>query len=229
MVLELGLVKMRKKGKHTWLGYLFRLAMAGLFIGVMLILLCNYLVKAEAKGKLYNDVNEIPYRKVGLVLGTSPYNARGGANQYYNNRMKATVQLYAEHKISYILVSGDNHRHEYNEPEYMKRSLIEMGVPDSVIFLDYAGFRTFDSMVRAKKVFGQDSVTVISQAWHNERAIYIAQHHELEAIGFNATDVQHRKSYLKNHAREALAKTKVVLDMIFNKQPKFLGEPIPIP
>jgi SanA protein len=111
----------------------------------------------------------------------------------------------------------------------MRRSLIELGVPDSVIVLDYAGFRTFDSMIRAKKVFGQDSITVISQAWHNERAVYIAQHYDLDAIGFNVTDIQHRRSYLKNHTREILAKTKVVLDMLLHKQPKFLGDPVPIP
>lgn len=204
-------------------------SLGGLLVGLALVWLCNALVKKEARGRLYDDIHTIPYRKVGLVLGTSPYNAHGGANLYYRNRMNAAAQLYAEHKISYILVSGDNHRHEYNEPEYMRRSLIALGVPDSVIVLDYAGFRTFDSMVRAKKVFGQDSITVISQAWHNERAIYIAQHHDLDAIGFNAKDIQYRRSYLKNHTREALAKTKVVLDMLFNKQPKFLGDPVLIP
>lgn len=203
--------------------------LAGLLVALLLVLLCNVHVKTKAKGRLYDDVDAIPYRKVGLVLGTSPYNARGGANLYYRNRMNAAAQLYAGHKIAYILVSGDNHKHEYNEPEYMRRSLIELGVPDSAIVLDYAGFRTFDSMVRAKKVFGQDSITVISQAWHNERAVYIAQHHDLDAIGFNATDIHHKKSYLKNHTREALAKTKVVLDMLFHKQPKFLGDPVPIP
>ena len=203
--------------------------MAGLLVGLALVVFCNFLVKSKAKGRLYDDVDAIPYRRVGLVLGTSPYNAHGGDNLYYLNRMNAAAQLYAAHKIDYILVSGDNRKLEYNEPEYMRRSLIALGVPDSVIVLDYAGFRTFDSMVRAKKVFGQDSVTVISQAWHNERAVYIAQHHDLDAIGFNATDIQYRRSYLKNHTREILAKTKVVLDMLFNKQPKFLGDPVPIP
>ena len=203
--------------------------LAGLLVALMLVFLCNALVKTEAKGRLYDDVNAIPYRKVGLVLGTSPYNAHGGANLYYRNRMNAAALLYAEHKISYILVSGDNHKHEYNEPEYMRRSLIELGIPDSVIVLDYAGFRTYDSMIRAKKVFVQDSITVISQSWHNERAVYIAQHYDLDAIGFNATDIQHRRSYLKNHTREILAKTKVVLDMLLHKQPKFLGDPVPIP
>lgn len=220
---------MKKNGSHRWLRRGVRLVLAGVLVGIMMVFLCNYLVKSKAKGRLYDDLDQIPYRKVGLVLGTSPYTARGGVNLYYKSRMNAAVQLYAKHKISYILVSGDNRRHDYNEPEYMRRSLIALGVPDSVIYLDYAGFRTFDSMVRAKKVFGQDAITVISQSWHNERAVYIAHHHGLDAIGFNAQDVRHRRSYLKNHFREVLAKTKVVLDMIFMQQPKFLGEPVMIP
>lgn len=116
----------------------------------------------------------------------------------------------------------------YNEPECMRRSLVALGVPDSIIYSDYAGFRTFDSMVRCKEVFGQDSVTVISQHWHNERALYIAQHAGLDAIAFNALDVQVKHAYLKNHIRELLAKVKVVMDVTFHKQPKFLGEPVKV-
>ena len=110
----------------------------------------------------------------------------------------------------------------------MRRSLLALGVPDSVIYSDYAGFRTFDSMVRCKEVFGQDSVTVISQDWHNERALYIAQHAGLDAIAFNAPDVKNKRYYVKSHTRELLAKVKVVLDVMFGKQPKFLGEPVVI-
>ena len=110
----------------------------------------------------------------------------------------------------------------------MRQSLIAMGVPDSVIVLDYAGFRTLDSMVRAKKVFGQDSVTVISQFWHNERAVYLAKTQDVDAIAFNAKDVDYLSVYLKNHLREWLAKVKAVMDVIFNKPPKFLGEPVVI-
>ena len=193
------------------------------------VVFCNLTVKNSAKGRLYDEVQNIPARKVGLLLGTSPFTAKGIVNQYYNNRIDAAAELYFANKISYILISGDNHRHGYNEPEEMRQSLIAKGVPDSVIFLDYAGFRTYDSMVRTKKVFGEDSITVISQHWHNERALYIAQHHQLEAIGFNAKEVYFRKAYLKNHARELAAKVKAVIDVTTHKQPHFLGEPMPIP
>ncbi|MBO6050659.1 MAG: YdcF family protein [Bacteroidales bacterium] len=200
----------------------------GLALAVLLVLICNGMVKKSVQGRMYENVCEIPYRSVGLVLGTSPVRSNGTPNFYYRYRMEAAAQLYFANKISYIIVSGDNHIHDYNEPECMRQSLVSMGVPDSVIYLDYAGFRTFDSMVRCKEVFGQDSVTVISQYWHNERALYIAEHAGLDAIAFNATDVQVKHAYLKNHLRELLAKVKVVLDVTFHKQPKFLGEPVKV-
>ena len=194
-----------------------------------LIGICNVVVKQQAKGKLYADVSEIPYRKVGLVLGTIPI-VNGYQNRYYNYRIDAAAKLYFANKVSYLLLSGDNHASHYNEPESMRESLIERGVPDSAIYLDCAGFRTFDSMIRAKKVFAQDSVTVVSQQWHNERAVFIARHYDLDAIAFCAKDyTAGRKIYVKNHLREALAKVKVVLDLMVSKQPHFLGDVEPIP
>ena len=217
------------KAKRRWGRIIFVALLLVLAIGGGTIGICNGLVKHQAKVRVYSEVNEVPYRKVGLVLGTIPL-VNGHPNRYYQYRMDAAAELYFAHKVSYLLLSGDNHISHYNEPESMRQSLTERGVPDSVIYLDCAGFRTFDSMVRAKKVFNQDSVTVVSQQWHNERAIYIAEHCDLDAIAFCAHDyTAGRKIYLKNHLREALAKVKVVLDLMVNKQPHFLGEIEPIP
>lgn len=191
--------------------------------------LCNLIVIQSAKGRIYDDVEKIPYNKVGLVLGTIPKLSNGNDNYYYKCRMQATADLYFAGKISYIIASGDNHIKEYNEPECMLNSLVALGVPDTVIYLDYAGFRTFDSMVRAKKVFGQDSITVISQHWHNQRAIYVARKQGMDIIGFDAKDAIVRKAYIKNHIREMLAKVKAVVDVYFGKQPHFLGDPVIIP
>ena len=198
-------------------------------LGILTIVICNVIVKQSSRHLLYDDVQEIPYRKVGLVLGTSPLAKSGRENLYYRYRLQAVADLYFEGKISYILVSGDNHKKGYNEPEWMRDALVEMGIPGSVIYLDYAGFRTYDSMIRAKKVFDLSSVTVISQYWHNERAVYIANRIGLDAIAYNAQDLHYHRNYLKNHSRELLAKVKVVFDFIFHKKPKFLGEVIPIP
>jgi SanA protein len=214
----------RRWGRTIFVALVMVLLVCGGIIGI-----CNVVVKQQSKGKIYSDVSEIPYRKVGLILGTIPI-VNGYQNRYYNYRMDAAAELYFANKVSYLLLSGDNHISHYNEPESMRKSLIERGVPDSVIYLDCAGFRTFDSMVRAKKVFAQDSVTVVSQHWHNERAIYIAEHFDLDAIAFCAQDyTASRRIYWKNHLREALAKVKVVLDLIVNKQPHFLGDIEPIP
>jgi len=117
-------------------------------------------------------------------------------------------------------VSGDNSRKDYDEPSDFKNDLITKGIPEHKIFLDYAGFRTLDSVVRAKEIFGQTSITFISQKFHNQRAIYIANHYNINAIGFNANDVYNR------HLREYFARSKAGIDLVFNVQPKFLGEKI---
>ena len=136
--------------------------------------------------------------------------------------------MYHAGKINRILISGDNSRKDYNEPADMKDALVERGVPADSITLDYAGFRTYDSMVRAKKVFGQDSVTVISQDWHNERAVYIANRVGVDAVAFNAEDIAIRSIALKFRVREWLARTKMAFDLLFLHEPHFLGEPIKI-
>ena len=220
---------MKTKKNKSFTRRLLRWVLICALAVIAVVGLCNMIVIQSAKGKTYDDVEEIPYRKVGVVLGTVPKLSNGNDNYYYKYRMQAAADLYFAGKISYIIVSGDNHIEEYNEPECMRNSLVALGVPDSVIFLDYAGFRTFDSMVRAKKVFGQDSIMVISQHWHNQRAIYIGKKQGLDVIGFDAKDAIPKKVYLKNHAREILAKVKAVMDVCFGKQPHFLGEPVIIP
>lgn len=175
----------------------------------------------------YSSVSEIPHNRTGLVLGTSKYLTKGGLNQFFLNRIEATTQLYFAQKIDYIVVSGDNAHRNYNEPREMRRELIARGVPKDHIYLDYAGFRTLDSVMRIEQIFKQKSVTIISQDFHNERAIYIARHHNIEAIGFNAEDVE--KDFFIPSIREFFARIKCILDVyIFNSKPKFLGESIEI-
>lgn len=220
---------MKTKKNKSFIRLVIRWGLICALVVLALVSVCNVIVIQSAKGRTYNNVEEIPYNKVGVVLGTVPKLSNGNDNYYYTCRMKATADLYYAGKISYIIASGDNHIKECNEPECMRNSLVALGVPDTVIYLDYAGFRTFDSMVRAKKVFGQDSITVISQHWHNQRAIFVARQQDMNAIGFDAKDAIVRKAYFKNHLREMLAKVKAVVDVCFGKQPHFLGEPIIIP
>ena len=186
---------------------------------------CYHWVSHTTKDKIYSDVTAIPKNKVGLLLGTGKYMASGNVNLFYKYRIEATVELYKAGKIEYILVSGDNSRKDYDEPTDFKNDLIALGIPEDKIYLDYAGFRTLDSIVRAKEIFGQSKLTIISQQFHNERAIFIANHFNIDAIGFNAKDVRYRS---KRPIREYLARTKANIDLVFNVQPKFLGDPIQI-
>jgi len=202
-----------------------------LFIAVGLlsmIFFCNKAIKDSAKGKVYSDVKTIPFNRVGLLLGTSKFGQGGHNNPFYNNRIEAAVQLIKEDKIKYLIISGDNGRKDYNEPEAMRTDLINAGIDSTIIYLDYAGFRTFDSVVRLKEIFGQDSVTIISQQFHNERAIYTASKEGIAAIGFNAKDVSNVQGF-RTLLREKLARVKVILDFWFGKKPKYLGSKIIIP
>ena len=204
------------------------IALSVLLITAAVVYWCNYTIEDTANGKLYSDAQTIPYNKTGLLLGTSKYLANGNANPFFYYRIEAAVQLIKAGKIKYIIVSGDNSRKDYDEPTQMRADLMAAGIDSTIIYLDYAGFRTFDSMVRLKEIFGQTSVTIISQKFHNERAVYIASREGINAIGFDARDVR-GGLLLSMRLREKMARVKVFVDYIFDKKPKFLGEKIIIP
>ena len=194
---------------------------------LLLVLLLNYKVKHDVKESMYDNITETPSKKVGLLLGTAKYVKGGWINLYYTHRITAAVELYKAGKIEYILISGDNGRESYDEPTLMKEDLMAAGIPESAIYLDYAGFRTLDSVVRCKRIFGELDILVISQQFHNERAVYIARAKGIQAVGYNAQDVNAKYGF-KTHIREYLARTKMFLDLWFHKEPKFLGEEIQI-
>ena len=197
-------------------------------IATISILAADRAIRNAAKGKLFTETTSIPYNKVGLLLGTGKYLQNGYLNYYYQYRIDAAAALIKSGKIKYIVISGDNSRKDYNEPETMKQDLIQQGVDSNLIYLDYAGFRTFDSIVRLREIFGQTSATIISQPFHNERAVFIASKENINAIGFNAKDVTGNAG-LKVQLREKLARVKVYIDYLTNKQPKFLGPRVEIP
>ena len=187
----------------------------------------NAVIKNTSKPYLSDSIEQLSGFRVGLLLGTRKNLQNGEPNEFFFNRIDATIELYKKMKITYILISGDNNRAGYNEPLDMKRELLQQGIPDSVIYLDYAGFRTLDSVVRAKAVFGLNRILVISQRFHNERAVYLARAHGIEAFGYNAKDVQGYKG-VKTMLREAFAKTKAWIDLTVGVQPRFFGERIKI-
>jgi len=181
-------------------------------------------VEVQSEGLFYSNLEDIPKKKVGLLLGTSEYVSKGNKNIYFVNRIKATVDLYKNNKIEKIIVSGDNSEIYYNEPKSMQTALVEAGVLEEDIFLDYAGFRTLDSVIRVKEIFGQDDLIVISQEFHIRRAIYIAKFEDIKMIGYVAegSNVDYKMKF-----REVFSRVKAWLDMnvLFTK-PKFLGDKI---
>lgn len=194
---------------------------------VSVVLICDLFVSYKTKNQTYSSIEKLPLNRVGLLLGTSKFLSDGSPNLYYKYRIEAAAELFRASKIKYIVVSGDNRKKNYNEPVEMKNSLIKKGIPEKAIFLDFAGFRTFDSVIRINKIFGQESFTVISQKFHNERAIFLAMNNSTHAVGYNAKDVDLYNG-LKTVIREKFARVKLFLDIIFETKPHFLGEPVTI-
>lgn len=197
-------------------------------LGIALLLFiwwANAQVSSSTKDQLFDEIDQVPHHKVGMVLGTSKYLNGGQLNYYFTYRIEAAAELYHAGKIDFIVVSGDNSRENYNEPKDMEEALIERGVPKDHIYLDYAGFRTLDSVYRMQAIFNEDTFTIISQPFHNERAVYIANHLNLQTVGFNAQDVT-RKYGFKTLLREKFARVKVLLDHFIDKKPKYLGPQI---
>jgi len=200
-----------------------RSAAVVLLLGISTPLLCDLRVAAAAEGRIYDSVESVPKAPVALLLGTAK-EFNGYPNSFYTTRITAAAELFKAGKVRGILVSGDNGRTDYNEPEDMRADLVLAGVPEEFITLDYAGFRTLDSVVRAKEIFGQDHFVVVSQRFHLERAIYLARKHGIEATGYTAADPPYRPSRVRIRMREVAARSAAVADVVIRRGPKFLGK-----
>ena len=196
-------------------------------ISVLFVWWANHKIETETKNFVSYDIQKLPNEKVGLLLGTSKILKSGWKNLYFFNRIDAAEQLYKSGKIKYILISGDNSTKDYSEPEDMQAELLKRGIPADKIVLDFAGFGTLDSVVRAKEIFGQNSFIIISQKFHNERAVFLAQHYGIKAYGFNAKDVNKYFGF-KTKVREYFARAKVFVDFLLGVEPKFGGEKVEI-
>ena len=192
---------------------------------IIAIIGCYTIVECKAWDKTFDNVADIPHRKVGLLLGTSPRVPNGAPNFYYINRITATADLYKAGKVDKIIASGGDYSSRlsggYNELIAMRDSLVTHGVPDSIIILDYDGTRTLNSIVKAKEIYSVDSVTIISQEYHNKRAIFLASQNGIDAIGYNAKPSHIKVKRIKNEGREFFARVKLFVDVILGKKPKF--------
>lgn len=184
----------------------------------------NVWIMWETADDIHFAIDEMPPMQVGLVLGTSKRSVDGGPNSFFTTRMEAAAALYRAGKIKHLILSGDNNTKYYNEPKDMYNMLVSLGVDKEDMTLDYAGFRTLDSIVRSKEVFGQQQIMIITQQFHAYRALFICRFYGIKAVAFASEDAA--ESGMKAVvSREWLARPKAILDLyILRQPPKFLGD-----
>jgi len=206
----------------------WRLVISSIILFGLLLGAGNWWVVHSTSSSIFSDYTQIPNNPVGLVLGTSSRLTNGSPNPFFHNRMNTAAQLYKMGKVGHIIVSGDNRTKFYNEPIEMKKALIKLGVPDSVITLDYAGLRTLDSVVRSKEIFGQDHITIITQPFHSYRAVFISQYYHIQAVALVAMEPTDEPA-VSVYVREYFARAKAILDLyVLKTSPRHLGEKEPI-
>ena len=189
-------------------------------LGILLLILANFWVVALTSGRTYTKISKVPPRDCALVLGTSPKMRSGIANPYFTARMDAVGTLYHHGKIKKIIVSGEKSEN-YDEPAAMKRFLVYTeGVPENIIIEDPKGFNTHKSILRCKNVYGQKNVIIVSQGFHNLRALFFARNNGMNALGFDAQDVSKNESFYRNHTREFFARVLAVFYYILGISPE---------
>lgn len=198
---------------------------SGAVLLIVAVVASEWRIASEADGRTFDTLQNIPAEQVALVLGTAAETRGGGPNQYFVSRMKAAAALYHARKVEHLLLSGDNGTWGYNEPMDMRRTLIDLGVDSTDMTLDFAGFDTYDSVVRAKKVFGLQRFVIVSQRFHNERALYIAADQGIAAVAFDAEEAGIRRTKW-SWVRERGARLKMWKDIVLGVDPHFLGEPV---
>ncbi|MCL1807908.1 MAG: YdcF family protein [Oscillospiraceae bacterium] len=199
----------------TWIAVAF---VAAVFISI------QFFIVQSAKKHIIRELPDVPECDAVMVLGALVYNS-GTPHPLLRDRLDNAFDIYANGKAKKILVSGDHGRDDYDEVNAMKTYLINKGVPSRDIFMDHAGFNTYDSMFRARDIFGVESLIISTQEFHISRSVYIARTMGIEAYGYPCEDVYAVKS---NKFRESFARVKAFWDTAIKRQPKFLGETIPI-
>ena len=212
---------------RRWLRRLVRLALAG----VAFVVACNLAVLVAAAGRVtpVGHAAEAPARRAAVVMGCVPKLRGGWDNPYFTARIEAAAELWRAGKVEALIVSGDNHVEWYDEPTEMKAALVAAGVPEDRIVCDYAGFRTLDSVVRARTIFGLDSFLVVSQDFHVRRAIFLGRCRGLDVRGYAARGVPFGRLSSRTIVREPLARVAAVLDVLLGRRPRFGGPHVPLP
>lgn len=195
---------------------------------ILIMVFINQWLIASTRSAIYTDINKVPINDVGLVLGTSKVLPGGLLNLHFKYRIEAAAELYRQGKVKHLIVSGDNHIKEYDEPTQMKQDLIELGVPAEDITPDYAGFRTLDSLARAKAIFGQTKLTVITDDFHAARSVFLGRAFNIDTVAFCSKSIPYEYS-ANSRVREYSARVKAILDIyILGTNAKYLGDKVEI-
>lgn len=184
----------------------------------LLLVVSNKIIEHNARGKVFGTIHNIPKTEYAIVLGTNPRLESGKDNPYFVTRIDAAVKLYTSGKVKYLIMSGNDKNGEFNEPHEMKIAAVKKGVPAKSIILDAHCKRTYDTILRAKLIYHLKSFIVVSQKFHNERAVYLANKNGLEVVGYNAKDIDGYFSF-KTRTREYFARIRAFSDGIFNPKP----------
>ena len=194
-------------------------------IGLITLLSVNYYVKSKTESLIFYLENEIPKNNVGIVFGAGINGNK--PSKYLKDRLDAGILLYNSKKINKILLSGDNGNDAHDELTVMKNYCFEKGVDTTKIYIDYAGFDTYSTMYRAKKIFKIDKAILITQEYHLNRAIYIGNKLNIQSTGFSANIGEYSK-YNYVCFREYFSIFKSVIDVARNRKPHYSGTEINI-
>ncbi len=216
------------KSWPKWLQWSLGTPLALCLLVACVVLYAYFTANWASRGRIFEDIHEVPQIKVALVFGTTD-RIDGRENLYFRYRMDAAAELWKAGRVETFIVSGDNRTQYYNEPEKMRQALLKRGIPDDRIVCDFAGLRTLDSVVRAKQIFNTNEVLFVSQRFHIERAIYLAKAHRIEGYGYAARDVNSSAGF-KTRLREIGARVKMWLDVNFlDTKPRHLGDKVEMP
>ena len=219
---------MRKVLKAIWV----TTKLISFFLISLLLIVAGAEVYTNSMANSYSHKNVADCRvgDVGLVLGCSKRFSSGVPSLYFTGRMQAAAELWKSGKLRCIIVSGDNREKYYNEPRDMKAALVKLGVPEDKIVCDFAGLRTFDSVVRARRIFGAQKITIISQSYHVKRAVATARQLGIDAEGYCAAHIPfNRPTLLRQFVRERAARVAMVFDLLIGTEPRHMGEPVELP
>lgn len=207
-----------------------RMLAYGTLAGLLVWGIADVGIRIASSGRLYDKttIEQVPDARAAVVLGCVRILKDGSRNRFYGYRIRAAAELYKAGKVKAVIVSGDNHVKGYDEPSDMKEDLVAAGIPAEKVVCDYAGFRTLDSVVRAKEVFGAERFIVVSQPFHVRRALFLAWGFGCDAYGYAAEDVRGINSVM-TLLREQLAKIAALMDVVIRRQPKFLGSKETLP